>query len=89
MPGAGADAGEIPVLPAAPAAGTAQPGDSTPSPSGNRTTPGPAVGNVGGKSLQATATMDEAGISPLVGWGLALVAVGLGAGIAVIRLRRV
>ncbi|MCI9871647.1 hypothetical protein [Arthrobacter humicola] len=64
-----------------------------PSPTGSNTAgwtqaPAPAKGHSGNSSLEATSTLEPAGLSPLVGWGIGLVALSLGAGAAVLRMRR-
>jgi hypothetical protein len=58
-----------------------------PSPTGSAT-PAAAKGHAGSTSLQATSAVEPAGLSPLVGWGIGLVALSVGAGVAVVRLRR-
>jgi hypothetical protein len=76
-----------------PSSGSGESSPSQPSPTGSTTAgrtqaPAPAKGHSGNSSLEATSTLEPAGLSPLVGWGIGLVALSLGAGAAVLRMRR-
>jgi hypothetical protein len=55
---------------------------------GSTTAPAAAKGHSGSTSLQATSSVEPAGPSPLIGWGICLVALSVGAGFAVVRMRR-
>jgi hypothetical protein len=62
-----------------------------PSPAGSNTAEpakAAAKGHSGNTSLQATSAVKPAGPSPLIGWGIGLVVFSLGAGVAVVRMRR-
>ena len=74
-------------------ASPSKPASTQPSPAGSSTaesttSPAPAKGHSGNTSLQATSAVEPAGPSPLIGWGICLVALSLGAGVAVVRMRR-
>lgn len=77
-------------------ASASTPATSHPSPTGSNTaesnaagaTMAPAKGHSGNSSLEATSVVKPAGLSPLVGWGIGLVVFSLGAGVAVVRMRR-
>jgi hypothetical protein len=71
-------------------AGTGAPaspsGAATSSPGGSTRTAA-VKGHSGSTSLQASEVEPE-GMSPLIGWGIGLVALSAGAGVAVVRMRR-
>jgi hypothetical protein len=74
----------------APASNTATPRPSSTgsNAAGSKTAPATATGHSGSTSLQATSAVEPAGPSPLVGWGICLVALSVGAGVIAVRMRR-